>query len=75
MTAFDTLKAIAANPERYALPEREPTAREIIEARLGRKLPPIAECPPDIRTAIKSLAIHKIRLRLAGQGSNPEDKA
>jgi len=75
MTAFDTLRAIATQPERHAPAEREPTAREIIEARLGRKLPPIAECPPDIRMAIKSLAIQKIRLRLAGQGSNPEDKA
>jgi len=65
MTAFDTLRAIAAHPERYDPPEREPTAREIIEARLGRKLPPTAECPPDIRAAIRSLAIQKIRLRLA----------
>jgi len=73
MTAFDTLRAIAAQPERYAPPGREPTAREIIEARIGRKLPPIADCPPDIRTAIKSLAIQKIRL--ARHVLRSEDKA
>jgi len=74
MTALDTLRAIAAQPERHAPPKRELTAREIIEARLGRKLPPIADCPPDICAAIKALAIQKIRLRLARHGSNPEGK-
>ncbi len=37
------------------------TARQIIEARLGRKLPPTRDLSPDLRTAIKLLAIQLIR--------------
>lgn len=37
------------------------TARQIIEARLGRKLPPVADMAPDERRAVKSLAIQLIR--------------
>jgi len=72
MTAFDTLRAIAARPEHHAQPEREPTAREIIEARIGRKLPPTADCPPDIRAAIRELAIARLRARY---GTSPHDRA
>jgi len=59
MTAFDTLRAIAADP----LPHL--TAREVIESRLGRKLGPTADLPPDLKTAIKLLAIQNIRARNA----------
>lgn len=38
-----------------------PTARQIIEARLGRKLPATRELPRDLRVAIKALAIQLIR--------------
>ena len=41
------------------------TAREIIEARLGQKLPHISEMRPDERKAVKLLAIQLIRNRLA----------
>ena len=37
------------------------TARQIIEARLGRKLPPVADMAPDERRAEKSLAIQRIK--------------
>jgi hypothetical protein len=37
------------------------TARQIIEARLGRALPPTRELPADLRTAIKGLAVQLIR--------------
>jgi hypothetical protein len=37
------------------------TARQIIEARLGRPLPPTRELAPDQREAIKRLAIELIR--------------
>lgn len=37
------------------------TARQIIEARLGRKLAPTRELAPDERQAIKRLAIQLIR--------------
>ncbi|MEI4489579.1 hypothetical protein WAF00_02855 [Mameliella alba] len=67
MTAFDTLRAIAADPDSLVLPGRGPTAREVIEARLGRKLPPTPECPPDIQQAIKLLAIQRIRNRLRAE--------
>jgi hypothetical protein len=40
-------------------------ARQIIEARLRRKLPPTRELPPDMRQAIKNLAIALIRARAA----------
>lgn len=41
------------------------TARQIIEARLGRTLPPTRDLPPDLRTAIKLLAIQLIKARTA----------
>jgi hypothetical protein len=37
------------------------TARQIIEARIGRKLPPTADLPPDLKQAIKLLAIQLIK--------------
>jgi hypothetical protein len=37
------------------------TARQIIEARLGRTLPPTLELPRDLRVAIKLLAIQLIK--------------
>jgi hypothetical protein len=40
------------------------TARHIIEARLGRKLPATRELPPDLRTAIKMLALQLLRSRI-----------
>jgi len=36
-------------------------ARQIIEARLGRPLPPTRDLPPDLRKAIKLLAIQLIK--------------
>jgi len=39
------------------------TAREIIERRLGRKLPPTRDLAPDQRAAIKGLAIQLIKRR------------
>jgi hypothetical protein len=39
------------------------TARQIIESRLGRKLPPTRDLPRDLRVAIKLLAIQLIRNR------------
>jgi len=57
MAAIDTLRAIAANPA------PELTARQTIEARLGRKLPPTADLPDDLKTAIKMLAIQHIKAR------------
>lgn len=40
-----------------------PTARQIIEARLGRKLAPTRELAPDERKAIMLLAIQLLRNR------------
>ena len=39
------------------------TARQIIEARLGRTLPPTAQLPRDLRTAIKMLAIQLVKVK------------
>ena len=39
------------------------TARAIIEARLGRKLPPTAELPRDLRTALLLLGLHLVKCR------------
>lgn len=39
------------------------TARQIIEARLGHPLPPTAQLPRDLRTAIKMLAIQLVRAK------------
>lgn len=60
--AFETLRKIAADPQPCQ------TARQIIEARVGRKLPATADLPPDLRDAIKRLAIEKIRARTARNG-------
>ena len=40
------------------------TARQIIEARLGRRLPTTRELPPDLREAIKRLALQLLRNRV-----------
>lgn len=61
MTPAETLRAIAADP--HAARVRQPTAREIIEGRIGRKLPPTADLPPDLKEAVKLLAIHLIKTR------------
>jgi len=61
MTAFATLRNIAANPS------PELTARQIIERRLGQKLPATADLPKDLLKAIKLLAIQNIRSRMALQ--------
>lgn len=37
------------------------TARQIIEPRLGHRLPPTADLPPDLRRAIKLLAIRLLK--------------
>lgn len=58
MTAMDTLRAIAEAPHGKPM-----TARQTIEARIGRKLGPTADLPPDLRTAIKLLAIQNIKGR------------
>lgn len=50
MSAIDTLRNIAADP----LPKL--TARQIMEARLGRKLGQINEMPRDTRAALSRLA-------------------
>lgn len=39
------------------------TARQIIEARLGHALPATRDLPLDLRTAIKLLAIQRIKGR------------
>ena len=39
------------------------TARQIIEARLGRELPPTRELRRDERTAVKKLAIELLKVR------------
>lgn len=49
------LHRIAADP----LPKL--TARQIIEARLGRPLGPLATMPRDLRTAIYLLALQLVR--------------
>ena len=44
------------------------TARQIIEARLGRKLPPVRDMRPDERRAVKTLAIQLIKAKEASHG-------
>lgn len=39
------------------------TARQIIEARLGHKLPPVADMAPDERRAVRLLAMQLIKAR------------
>lgn len=63
MTAFERLRQIAENPAVANDCHPDPTARQIIEARLGRKLPAIPDMDPDERKAVKLLAIQLIRLR------------
>jgi hypothetical protein len=38
------------------------TARQTIEARLGRKLPPTRELPQDLRKAVYKLALELLRV-------------
>ena len=54
------LRAIAHNPRVH---HTHSTARAIIEARLGRKLPHLRAMAPDEREAVKRLAIELIRNR------------
>lgn len=61
---LDRLRSIAADPEGVPVYARPMTARQIIEARMGRKLPPTADLPPDLQQAVKLLAIQLIRNRL-----------
>ena len=49
------------------------TARKIIEARLGRQLPPTRELAPDEREAIKRLAIQIIKTRTTGEHTMPTE--
>lgn len=62
MTALDTLRTIAADPASARI--KQPTAREIIEGRIGRKLPAVPDMAPDERQAVKMLAIQLIKNRL-----------
>jgi hypothetical protein len=39
------------------------TARQIIEARLGRKLPPTKDLPRDLRDAIRLLGLQLLRAK------------
>lgn len=55
MTAFARLAQIAADPAPCL------TARQIIEARLGRSLGPIATMPRDLRRALYLLALQLVR--------------
>ena len=55
MTIAQRLSSIAADP----LPRM--TARQIIEARLGRSLGPIATMPRDLRRAMYLLALQLVR--------------
>lgn len=55
MTAFASLAQIAADPVTRM------TARQIIEARLGRLLGPIATMPQDLRRALYLLALQLMR--------------
>lgn len=64
MNAFERLRVIAADPHNTPTDTRPLTARQIVEARLGRKLPATADLPPDLRQAIKLLATQQIRNRL-----------
>jgi len=55
MSAFTRLAAIAADPAPCL------TARQIIEARLGRSLGPVATMPQDLRRALYLLARQLVR--------------
>jgi len=39
------------------------TARQIIETRLGRKLPPTKDLPRDLRDAIRLLGLHLLKVK------------
>lgn len=43
------------------------TARQIIEARLGRTLPPVADMAPDERKAVSALAKQLIKAKELNQ--------
>ena len=60
MNAFETLRQIAADPHETGL-----TARQIIERRLGRKIGPLATMPPHLRTALKLLALERVKWRIS----------
>lgn len=66
MTVLDTLRTIAADPASARI--KQPTAREIIEGRIGRKLPrclrTLKREEPDTYQALKLLAIQLIKNRL-----------
>lgn len=55
MTIAQRLSSIAADP----LPRM--TARQIIEARIGRSLGPIATMPRDLRRALHLLSLQLVR--------------
>ena len=55
MGAMDTLRAIVDDPR----PQR--TARQIIEARLGRDLGPVATMPKDTRRALMLLGLQLVK--------------
>ncbi len=55
MTAFARLAQIAADPAPCL------TARQIIEARLGRSLGPLEDMPRDTRQALYRLALNLVR--------------
>lgn len=67
MTAMDKLRNIAADPHGEAAPVPR-TARQIIEARIGQKLPPTASLPPDLKVAVKLLAVQLVRSRARRHG-------
>ena len=46
-------------------------SRQIIEARLGRKLPSARDMRPDDRQAVKRLAVQLLRQRVQQTGDNP----
>lgn len=50
--------------ERFGRPETK-TAREILEARLGRPLGPISTMPRDLRNALSGLAKQLTKMRNA----------
>ena len=54
------LRGVAHNPQAN---HTHSTARAIIEARLGRKLPHLRAMAPDEREAVKRLAIELVRNR------------
>jgi hypothetical protein len=43
------------------------TARQIIEARLGKQLPPTRELPKDLRDAIRLLGLQLVKARVRSE--------